>query len=81
VPPGTSTPLELLAHSYRLVPSESLPHIHHAPLAIAVAPLQLLALCGKGVDEWVAETVGGKVSLDEDAVGRLEAGCEGGSCG
>jgi hypothetical protein len=77
--PRSSTPLQLLTHRFRLITPEPLAHIHHPPLTIAVAPLQLLTLRGKGIDEWGAQTVGGEVSLDEDAVGGLQAGCESGS--
>lgn len=44
-------PLNLFTDSDRLVPSESLAHVHHAAFAFAVAFFELLAAGGEGVDE------------------------------
>lgn len=59
-----------------LVAAKPFPHIDHAALALAVAPRELLAAGGQGVEEVGAlEAVGGGVAVLEDAVGVLETGC------
>lgn len=58
------------------VASEALAHIDHAALTLAKALFQLLAFRGQGVDEGLAEAVGGFVALDHDAFGFLEALCQ-----
>ena len=57
----------------RFVAAESLAHIDHAALTLAVALLQLLASGGERVDEWRSQAVGRFVAFDEDAVAILEA--------
>lgn len=59
------------------VAAEALAHVDHAALALAKALLELLALCRQLVDEGRAEAVGGRVALEHDAVGFLEALGEG----
>lgn len=54
------------------VASKSFTHVHHATLALAEALLQLSALEREGVDEGLAEAVGGAVALNHDTVGFLE---------
>jgi len=66
--------LDLFTDSNRLVASESLSHIYHAPFAIAIALFKLLAACGEGFHERRAQTVCWGVAVYEDAVGVLEAG-------
>jgi hypothetical protein len=43
---------QLDTHGYRLIASESFPHIHHASFAFAIAPFQLLTLCWESLDQW-----------------------------
>lgn len=50
------------------VAAEALPHVDQAALALAVALLELLALCREGRGEGLAEAVGGLVAVDHDAV-------------
>lgn len=68
-----ATSLELGGSGDGLIASESFPHVDEAALAFAVAFLELLALGGESVGEGWAETFGGGVAVDEDAVGILEA--------
>lgn len=67
------TGLELHTRGDGLVAPESLAHVNHAALALAVALLELLAACGQRVDERGAKAVGGRVLVDHDAVGVLQA--------
>jgi hypothetical protein len=71
--------LELRRRRNRLVATKPLAHVDHAFLAVAEAALELLALFGEFVEEWGREAVEGFVVLDQDAVGLLEAGGEGGA--
>lgn len=63
-----------------MVTSKPFPHVDHAALALAIPLFELLALCGKGFDEWRTEAIYRAVTLNEDAVGGLEAFREGGAC-
>jgi len=69
--------VQLLAHGDGLVAAEALAHVDHPALALAVAPLELLALRRQRVDERRPQAVLGRVPLDHDAVGGLETGGEG----
>ncbi len=51
------------AHGNRLIPSESLTHIHHPTLTVSEPLLQLLALRGHLVNERMAEAIGRLVPL------------------
>lgn len=63
-----------------LISPEAFSHIHHPPLALAVAPFQLLASGGQAVDERGAQAVGRFVAFDQHAVRLLQAERKCGSC-
>lgn len=56
-----------------LVPPKAFSHVHHAPLAVAVALFQLLAPGGQGVDERRPQAVGGFVAFNQHAIRLLQA--------
>ena len=63
-----------------LVAAEALAHVDHAAAALPEALLELLALGGQRLGERGPEALGGRVALDQDALGLLEALRQGGSC-
>ncbi len=65
---GTRSSFQLLAHSNGLVAPETLPHIDHAALALAVALLELLAFGGHRIEEGLSKAVGGLVPVHHNAV-------------
>lgn len=71
--PATPITSNLLTYSYWLIPSKSLPHIHHPALALSVALFELLAFRGQRVDERRTKAVRGFVAVDHHAIGFLEA--------
>ena len=62
-----------MTHANRLVAAESLAHVNHAAFALAKAALELLALCGEGLEEGRREAFEGGVAGNEDAVRILQA--------
>ena len=70
--PGAPS-FKLMTHANRLVAAESLAHVNHAAFALAKAALELLALCGEGLEEGRREAFEGRVAGDEDALRILQA--------
>lgn len=57
-----------MADADGLVAAEAFAHVHHAPLALPEAALELLALGGERFEEGRREAFEGRVPGDEDAV-------------
>jgi hypothetical protein len=63
-----SAAFEFMAHADGLIAAEAFAHVDHPAFALPEAALELLALCGQGVEEGGREAFEGRVPGDEDTV-------------